>query len=461
MNLVTFIKKSLTYIPRHIYYFWHNDYIKNITLKCMKNPEGVFYENILRKNLVGRLKYAYKNVPYYSQFNQLKDVNKENVFETLESLPLLSKDIIRQQKDKMYSNIINLEFCGKGSTGGTTGKPLTFYRSNPSTEVAHQMALYEYMTGIPYKHHLDKKNAIVAFDGVRPTEGNIENNIFWTFHKAGIYGSVDFCTLYMSESNLMYYFDELNKIHPLVIRGYSNAILKMAKYIKAHNLKLDQPPKGIYVTSEYCSKVSMQFISDAFNCNVFGQYGQTEACLFAWTKPNDDTYYCSPFYGYVEVLDHNGNNVKTGQLGEVVVTAFGGDVMPFIRYKTGDIVKCGNSIRSENFKTGIISLSALLGRKNEYIVDSCGQSIPLVGNIDIHYLNCKDKIIQYQIQQSQPGLIHFIIIKTNEWTQSDEDEITNLFKINNIKVIYEYVENIPLTKNGKQKAIIQNINRDN
>jgi len=343
-----FLYKSIRYLPLH-----SKNYIKRKTdeyrkekeiknlIRIMKGREKK-YNTILASNLARTLRKSYKKVPYWHSFSQLKKVNKKNCFELLQSLPTLTKDTIREQGKNMWQNGKTPENSGAGSTGGTTGTPLIFLRGQ-NAENTHQPALYEYMTGIKYKGNLDKFGKIVSFDGARPSEEDIKKNIFWREdYNSGIYGTVDFCSFYLND-NAKYYIDKLNELKPFVIRGYSNAILSMAQFIEMYG-GLNFSPKGIYVTSEYCSKESMIYISNAFGCNVYGQYGQSEACLFAWTKPNDDIYYCSPYYGYVEVLDKNNKQVEIGEVGEVVVTAFYRTYeQPFIRYRTGDLVKYGGA----------------------------------------------------------------------------------------------------------------------
>ena len=55
---------------------------------------------------------------------------------------------------------------------------------------------------------------------------------------------------------------------------------------------------------------------------------------------------------HVEVLDENGQHVKEGETGEVVVTSFSNYVMSFIRYRTGDLVEYGGK------KNGIVILKS-------------------------------------------------------------------------------------------------------
>lgn len=456
----TFLVKSLKYIPVHLMNYVKDkinerdkERLNNEIAELVKIMQGlsVCMGDGLRNNLARTLRNAYKKVPYWHTFSQLRNVDEKNCFEILQSLPTLTKDTIREQGENMWQKGKTPENSVTGSTGGTTGTPLLFLRGY-NAENAHQPALYEYMTGMKYDGNLDVFGRVVSFDGTRPSEVDASNGVFWRVRDGGssVYGSVDFCSFYLNDDNAKCYIQKLNELKPFVIRGYSNAILSMAQFIEKYG-GLDFAPKGIYVTSEYCSKESMLYISNAFGCNVYGQYGQSEACLFAWTKPNDDTYYCSPFYGYVEVLDENGKQVEVGEIGEVVVTAFYRTYeQPFIRYRTGDLVKYGG------INNGVVCLSELIGRNNDFVVDKNKKKIMLSGYLDIHYFKCKDKVLSYQIEQNEPGKVVFRIVKSDDWTTSDEDEIRKLLAIRGIDVGFEYPKEIPLTAKGKRKNIIQN-----
>lgn len=440
--------KGITFIPKRLYWYYHDEKIYREFLRVLRGGADVREENVLRDNLLKTLKRAHSRVPYWRKFSCLEGITRENVFERLSQLPLLDKDIIRSEGARMHVEK-DLTGNGVGHTGGTTGKPLDFYYGR-ADENSHQRALYEYMTGMAYKGNLDKMGAIVGFGGTRPSEACVKKHIFWVQFEPGIYGSMEFCTLYMQRENMPSYIDKLNEVRPLVIRGYSNAILNMAHAIEEHG-GLDFAPKAVYVTSEYCSLDSMKYISKVFQCPVHGQYGQNEACHFAWTKPNEDIYYCSPYYGYVEVLDDRGNPVDAGEMGELVVTAFGNDVQPFIRYRTGDLVRYGG------IENGVVRIDKLVGRNNDYLINSEGDKIYASGIIDIHYLKCQSKIHQYQIEQEKKGEIIFRIVKNEDWDEVDEDEIRNLLVIEKITPDFEYVETIPLTQRGKERHIIQHI----
>ena len=47
---------------------------------------------------------------------------------------------------------------------------------------------------------------------------------------------------------------------------------------------------------------------------------------------------------------------------------------------------------------GIVCLSELIGRNNDYVIDGNGNKVMLSGYLDIHYFKCKNKIRSYQIE---------------------------------------------------------------
>ena len=72
------------------------------------------------------VEYAYFNVPYYKELFDKNNISyKINSFEEFEKIPYLTKDIIRNNLDKLKSKekIKNI----KVTTGGTTGMPMEFY----------------------------------------------------------------------------------------------------------------------------------------------------------------------------------------------------------------------------------------------------------------------------------------------------------------------------------------------
>src|SRR5690606_29439852 len=84
---------------------------------------------IQRQRLVQLLNYTTKHVPYYlailSSTNAL-DASGEFDISQFQSLPFLTKDIIRERFDALKSEDLSLRRWYFNSTGGSTGEPLRF-----------------------------------------------------------------------------------------------------------------------------------------------------------------------------------------------------------------------------------------------------------------------------------------------------------------------------------------------
>lgn len=460
-----FFRKTVCYIPRHAaaavrkqlqYAAKQREQRALLALMRSEGKGTARTEKLMRRRLAALLREVSAQVPYYRQFPFLAAADKDNCIELLKKLPVTDKAFVREHEDSLRNAVLYHDaYPTWGHTGATTGKPLSFPTSYVA-EDTHQRALYQYMTGMDFTDIVRHPFGIVTFCGTRPLLNGSEDealkaHIYWKSEPAdAFYGTLDFCSFYESDDCLPYYVRKLNEIQPLVIRGYSNAILSLARFAAASGT-LAFRPKAVYVTSEYCPLSAMQEISRGLDCPVFGQYGQVEGSFFGWTAPNSDVYYLSPFYGYAEVLDDQGNPVEEGETGHLVVTGFGNRVQPWIRYDSGDMVQYGGR------EGGVLCLSGLKGRGKDFIYDADMQRIPLVGFMDIHYLKCHPHIRQYQIQQDEPGAVLFRLVKTSSWTQEDEDEIHSAFARKHLRVSFAYVDSIPLTTGGKVLLTVQHI----
>lgn len=127
-----------------------------------------------------------------------------------------------------------------------------------------------------------------------------------------------------------------------------------------------------------------------------------------------------------EILDDDGNPVKEGESGELIITTLGVEALPLLRFKTGDIVKahyepclCGrNTMR----------LGPVVGRKQQMIKYKGTTLYPPAMN-DI--LNDFNNILCYQIviQSNEIGLDEIIIrISTDSDSETFVNEVRDHFR---------------------------------
>ena len=392
------------------------------------------------------LKWAKCHSKYYKAI--LKNIYNRDVIFTIKKMPLLTRNILIDKGEDIKVDNINWIPHFELSTSGTTGIPLKFIRC-PDYEWSHQMFLYEYMTGLS-KIDLSK---IISFGGIYLDESLVNKNIFWGKKTPNnIYGYCLFSSFYLNKKNISYYVYEIEKQQPIIIRSYPSCLTLFIDLCTDMKITPKLNIRGIYVTSESVTKEQMEKISNFFGCGCYGQYGHSEACVFAFTKKNDTKYYCSPLYGYVEVIDNDGNHVKEGEIGQVCVTSFTNRAQPFIRYVTGDLAEYGGRYN------GFVVFNKLLGRSQDFVINADNEKLfIIVGEFSECFLPAINNVKYWQAEQNEIGKMKLRIVKKDCYTKNDEKEIIETMHRSKMQIDIEYVDDISLTKAGKRKYIVQNI----
>jgi len=396
--------------------------------------------------LLNILQYAGKHTEYYKTLFEHIHYDP-NSLEGFETIPLLDKQIIRQNNNRLVSDeLMKMNFY-KMNTGGSTGEPLEFLVSGNIDSVHQEFVFKKFM-------QYQRGDIIVAFDGSPVPERDLDNHIYWIeTSKTDIpYGRLSYSSLYLKPETIHYYIDHMLDTKPAILRGYPSFINSLAEFILEKEISISFIIKGIQLTAENAYEWQIENIKKAFNTKVFLQYGHSEVCVFGYTFNETYEYYCSPFYGHTEILDVNGEHVVPGEVGEVVVTGFYNIAMPFIRYRTGDM-----AIYNGN-KSGIVKLGKITGRTQDYIITNNGNKVAITALIFGQHFQAFKNIQKWQLQQDFPGKVKVKIIKGPKYSSEDEFEIQKKFRdICDINTEFEYVRDISLTPRGKFKFFIQNI----
>lgn len=404
------------------------------------------WKKLQRKQLVKILRYGIEHSAYFKNIVGHVDIDESNVETVLRKFPTITKQTIVDNDWNIYSDEVPRDFPHWRETGGSTGIPLKFpsLASSYYIEDVCQMMLY---------HEMGYRigDEIVYFGGDRVSEEQLSNHEYWLKDCYLLYGSYCYCARYLNDETLPYFIDSLNKVKPKIIRGFTSSIKDFCRYVKKNDIKLQFPLKGVYLTSESSTLEDRHYIESILHCPVWGQYGHTECSVFAVSKPHDLTYYTNPLYGYTEILDEDGNQVPVGTIGELTVTGFNILGMPFIRYRTGDLAVYGGET-----KYGETILKELLGRSRDFLYDDDKNKVYALSLLfDVGNLNLLDYVRSWQIEQNEEGVVIIRILKDNSYNDAVENGIRGVFKDKNITTHIEYVSEIPKTKRGKHKFIVQ------
>jgi phenylacetate-CoA ligase len=296
-----------------------------------------------------------------------------------------------------------------------------------------------------------KNDKIFTFDGVAIPPSFMAKNKFWkvTSRNDLPYGSLHYSSLYLTNKNIKYYVDHFLNNKPSIIRGYPSFIHTIAEYLNKNNIELNFKLKGVQLTAENIFEWQIEDIKNAFNTNVYLQYGHSEMSVFAYTIDETYEYYCSPFYGFTEIIGQNGKHVDEDELGEIVVTSFYNTALPFIRYKTGDMAIYGGN------EQGIVKLKSIEGRKQDFVYKKDKEKVSITAIIFGQHYKAFKNIVKWQIQQSVPGKINIKILRGKNFSEDDKKEIIDKFKSTaDIEAQIHFVDNIELTKRGKFRFVV-------
>ncbi len=403
-------------------------------------------ENLQLIKLKKLLKHCYENVPYYHKLFKKINFNLERIKspKDIKKIPILTKDIVKNQGSHMISQIHINKSLNFSTTGGTTGSPLIVFRDSYSESWlrASFYRFYKWMglnLGDPrvtiWGQRIIGKNYKIQF---------LKNVSDWLKNDYRINA------FNISTEKSIKHLKKLYKIQPLHIHGYCNAVYNFAliaeKYFKK---KLNL--KAVSTTCEVLQDFHRKKFKDVFGCETFNQYGCVEINLIAQECNYHQGLHINQESVIFEVMDEKINTNSRSR--KVIITDLDNFVMPFIRYQNGDIC-------------------TLLSNKK----CPCGRELPLIKNIEgrigdiictptgvalhpeffTHLLNeskisFKYNLKKYQvIQESQLELIWNLVLDrklNNNDKKSLEMYIEKFLPAMDVKI--NIVDEIPNEKSGK------------
>jgi len=271
------------------------------------------------RNPSATLKYAVSN------FKMYKDLYNSIDIDNWEKIPFIDKYFIQKHISEFELFSIPKFYV---TTGGVTGKPAKFFQSN-NIWYKELAFVYDYFEKHGYKSNMIK----ATFRG--GDFSVLKQNIFWKSNPN--YNEIHFSPFHINSKTIEYYIEKLNKTKPKYFHGYPSALISLAKLMNNNGLMLNYKLKCIFIISEGFKKEDVEFLKSSFNCDVSSFYGHSERLIFAEASKDLDYYIPNPLYGYLELIDENGNVIKNNNVvGELVATSYDNLAMPLIRYKTGD-----------------------------------------------------------------------------------------------------------------------------
>jgi phenylacetate-CoA ligase len=402
-----------------------------------------------REQLHRVLSHAYENVPYYRKvFDDLglkpKDISEP---EDLIKLPTLTRADIKQNYNALMARNVSSYSRHYLTTGGTTAEPLGFLMSNNA-----------YFAEWAFIHNMWSR---VGFDyqsvrlGVR--EFSYSGDKCW--HHDPLYAELRVSTLAMTDTTLRKCMLEARHLGAYFIHGYPSGITVLARYIEQTQGSVP-PFMAVFAGSEPMLPWQRELFERVFRCRVFTWYGQSEKVILAGECEESTHYHAYPQYGYMELVDKNGEVIsKPGIIGELVGTGFLNYAMPFIRYRTGDYAQyVGEPCLCGRHCPLICKVQGR--RKQDLFVGKEGQMIPGTAFYVTDW-NLLRNVHEFQLEQNESGKVIIKVVPTAAFSEVDREGIVNAMASwagDALDFEVMTVKSVERTRRGKVVFLLQNLN---
>lgn len=453
MTIDKWLRKNI-FIPMfHFYkgtgYSEELNFIKSFHQKT--GNEMKTYQFFRLKKLI---KHAYDNVPYYHDEWRRIGLEPDDIkqLSDFDKIPVLTKTIIRNNTDRFFSQNCNKQQLIKSGTGGTTDSPITIYFDKKRAKIKNAEMHYfrEWFRWFEGDKVAFLWGAPQDIPNISNLKYKLSNRI--THNKMFLFSSL------LNNDTMNRFVKQLNNFKPDILQGYSNPVYIMASYILKNSIKIHSP-KSIVLTAEPCHMSQRKIIEKAFNSEVFLFYGCREGGYVGSECEQHTGYHINSSSIYMEFLNE-GKTAIPGELGNIVFTDLCNFEMPFIRYQIGDVgirsdekCPCGSPLPLMNF---------FAGRETDVFVTPSGSYIPGVSLCDRIIEECGG-IQQLQFVQDEVNEITVKIVKGPDYSDKDMnqlDERLDFYFKGELKIIKEFVGDIPKEKSGKTRFCISNVSKE-
>ncbi len=290
------------------------------------SPEEV--QAVAWRKLKALLDHAYARVPFYRHRFDALGLTPSDIRtpEDYRQLPLLTKDEIRQNQDRLIAEGFSQAAMHRAVTSGSTGEPFVVYH-DLKCEAANVAAFARSRRWFGWEFG-DK----VAWIWGRREE------IPQTFKERLIYRIKQerwMDGFRPTPERMQAFAEELVRWKPSLIAGYTNVIYLFAQYLETHHI-VGIRPKFVETTAMQLWPHERTLIEQVFQCPVSDRYGSHESGSVVAAECPEKRRHILQDFCYLEVLV-DGRPAAAGEPGEVITTPLYAYGMPLLRFRVGDL----------------------------------------------------------------------------------------------------------------------------
>lgn len=317
----------------------------------------------------------------------------------LSSLPTMNK---RDARDNV-EQLVWREVPGgvfKYTTGGSSGEPLIFYfgRARQAADAAGRLRARRWWGLAPGEREVYLWGAPVELsrtDRIKTLRDRLVNQLLLNAFE-------------MSPERMDEYLAAIRVWNPKAIYGYASSLALLAVHAESRGARLEWPAlRVVCATGEPLFPHQRELIERVFGVPVSVEYGARDAGLMALQSPDGTLLQMSETH-LIEVLDDAGNPVEEG---EAVITSLVSEAQPFIRYRTGDVVR--RSGQSDPGGRGLEVLDSVVGRQTDFIVAADGRIMHALAVI--YVLRAISGVGQFKLIQHAVNRLEVLVVPDQRW----------------------------------------------
>lgn len=402
------------------------------------------YQTIeLRKLLL----HAYDTVAFYnekySNAGITRDFLKSITVEGLKQLPYLTKDELRKYgKTTLLSS--KKERGMYSYSSGSTGTPTAIYYG----KTFHQKWFGICEARLKRWAGVDKDTPRGMIGGRRIIP---DSDLKPPFYRFNFFEQQTYFSAYhLTPHTVENYIEGMYKHDVQYMTGYAMSNFFLADFIEKNNLKAPKM-KAVLTSSEKLTPEMRKIIERVYDCKTFDGYSGSEACGLI-TETKEGELLVSPDVGIMEFIKEDDSYAQNGEEGEIVSTGFLNYDQPLIRYRIGDRALLSQDQTSKS-NHSMTKVNGITGRIEDTIIGKDGRKMVRFHSL---YLNI-DGLVAAQIVQHDFDNISFNLVCDNTYIKELGEKILTSrleSQLGKIKIDFIYLNNLPIEKNGKIKAVI-------
>jgi phenylacetate-CoA ligase len=268
------------------------------------------------------VRHAYEQVPYYkTRFRSVGlDARDVRGVDDLTHVPITTKqDLVEAGCGATLAAGVDPDACKVNMTSGSTGVPLSVYRSRAEVVLRELMNFRALLSaGLRARDRL----AVLGPLAHRRRRFHERIGLFHSEHVAMAVALAD-------------QIAALQRARPTVLWGYPTALLALVEHTGGRLFEVLRP-RFLITSAETFDPFLRERVLAGTSFPVLQFYGSHEAGRIAYECAARDGLHVSADLLLLECLDGDGHATRRG--GEAVITHLGARAMPLIRYRLGDLV---------------------------------------------------------------------------------------------------------------------------